>query len=214
VINRPIRSGISGRAFGSRLGALSALCVLALGPMTALAVPSDPAAAKVDAFDDALISAMKAGASAGVRGRDRQLTPAVESAFDLPTMTRFAVGAAWATMSEAQHADLVRAFERYTTASYAHNFDAYSGQKFVIQGVQTRGADKIVQAQLVSGHSEPTSLLYRVHQSPSGWKIIDVYYNGISQLTTRHEDFASSVNNGGAAALLSHLDSLTNKLLS
>jgi phospholipid transport system substrate-binding protein len=193
------------------LAAVMAAGALALSPPLA-AAPADPAAAKVDAFDAALLASMKAGAGAGVKGRDRELTPAVESAFDLATMARYAVGPAWNSMSEAQHAEIIKAFGRYTTANYAHNFDSFSGQKFVVGAVQDRGADKIVQAQLVSPHDAPVNLIYRLHQTPAGWKIIDVYYNGISQLTTRRADFAASVQ-VGPAALVGHLESLTSKLL-
>jgi phospholipid transport system substrate-binding protein len=56
-------------------------------------------------------------------------------------------------------------------------------------------------------------LIYRLHETPEGWKIIDVYYNNISQLTTRRADFAAPVASGGASGLLSHLDALTAKLL-
>ncbi len=195
------------------LHAVAAAVLIVQAPTPATAAPADPAAARVDAFDEALLAAMKAGASAGAKGRDRMLTPAVESAFDLPTMARYAVGTPWATMTPAQRADVVHAFERYTTANYAHNFDAFSGQKFVLQGVQTRGADKIVQIQLVSPHEEAHTLMYRVHETPAGWKILDVYYNGISQLTTRRADLATSAA-GGAPALVSHLDELTSRLLS
>jgi phospholipid transport system substrate-binding protein len=196
-----------------RSNGLVALVALAmtLSPMAIQAAPaSDPAVARVDAFDSALLAAMKM--SGGVKARDRELTPAVQGAFDLATMTRYAVGQGWTQMTEAQHADLVRAFERYTTANYAHNFDSYSGQKFVVQGVQTRGADKIVQAQIVSPHGSPVSLMYRMHETPAGWKIIDVIYNGISQLTTRRADFATAAS-GGAPSLLARLEDLTSKLL-
>jgi phospholipid transport system substrate-binding protein len=195
---------------GLALGALIALGLIATAP--AHAAPGDPAAARVEGFDEALISAMKAGAAAGPRGRGRTLAPAVESGFDLPTMTRFAVGPAWASMTEAQHTALIGAFTRYTVASYASNFDSYGGQKFQIQAVQTRGPDKIVPVQLTSPHGAPVTLIYRLHETPSGWKIIDIYFNGISQLTTRRADFAQPLNMGGAAGLISHLDALTQKL--
>jgi phospholipid transport system substrate-binding protein len=201
---------VSTRGAGPR-SAIGVVAALLLAWTGAAAAPADPAAARVEAFDDALLAAMKAGAAAGAKGRDRTLRPAVESAFDLSTMTRYAVGPAWATMTDGQHSDLVRAFERYTSANYAHNFDAYSGQKFVIQAVQTRGPDKIVQVQLVS--RDPTALMYRLHETPAGWKIIDVYYNGISQLTTRRADFAGPISSGGASGLLTHLNDLTAKLL-
>jgi len=198
------------RFAGVVVGALLAWASIASAP--AFAAPADPAAARVEAFDDALVGAMKAGATAGPRGRGRTVAPAVESGFDLPTMTRFAVGPAWASMTEAQHGALIGAFTRYTVASYASNFDSYGGQKFQIQAVQTRGPDKIVPVQLTSPHGAPVTLIYRLHGTPSGWKIIDIYFNGISQLTTRRADFAQPLNMGGAAGLISHLDALTQKL--
>ena len=53
---------------------------------------------------------MKAGKSLGADGRARKLTPAVERAFDLPTMTRFAVGSAWSSYSSSDQAALIKAF--------------------------------------------------------------------------------------------------------
>ena len=52
-----------------------------------------------------------------------------------------------------------------------------------------------------------------MRQTPEGWKIIDVYYGAISQLTTRRSDFAGPVASGGAKGSLAHLDTLTAKLV-
>lgn len=198
--------------------AVAAAFVVALsGAMTAapaFAAPADPAAARVDAFDSALIETMKGGAALGVKGRARKLAPAVSAAFDLPTMTRFAVGPKWAEMTPAQQGALTAAFTRLSVASYAHNFDSFSGERFDLDpNVQTRGADKIVQCKLTPPHDKPVALVYRMRQTAEGWKIIDVYYDGISQLTTRRSDFAEPVASGGADGLLKHLDALTEKLL-
>jgi phospholipid transport system substrate-binding protein len=186
----------------------------AMAPSQAVAAPADPAAARVDAFDHALIEMMKGGSALGARGRARRLAPAVEAAFDLSTMTRFAVGPKWAEMTPTQQAGLTAAFTRLSVASYAHNFDAYGGERFDLDPtVQTRGADKIVQCRLIPPHDKPVALLYRMRQTAQGWKIIDVYYDGVSQLTTRRADFAEPVASGGAPGLLAHLDALTEKLL-
>ncbi len=188
-----------------------ALTMLAGG---AGAAPADPAAARVDVFDHALIEAMKGGASLGVKGRAKKLTPAVESAFDLATMTRVAVGPKWSEMSAVQQSALVAGFTRLSVASYAHNFDSYGGERFDLDPVvQTRGVDKIVQCKLIVPKDKPVSLVYRMRQTPDGWKIVDVIYDGVSQLTTRRSDFAQPVAAGGAAGLLNHLDVLTEKLL-
>jgi phospholipid transport system substrate-binding protein len=193
------------------LGAALFAATVAIGPAS-LAAPTDPAAARVDTLHSGLIEMMKSGAA--VRERARRITPAVEAAFDLPTMTRFAVGAKWAQLTPAQQTALTAAFTRLTVANYAHNFDKFSGERFVIDpNVQTRGADKIVQSQLVPAHDKPVALIYRMRETPAGWKIIDVYYDGVSQLTTRRSDFAQPVASGGADGLLSHMNASTEKLL-
>ena len=79
--------------------------------------------------------------------------------------------------------------------------------------VQTRGVDKLVKTKL-TGSGSDVALAYRMRDNGSGWKIIDVYYNGaISQLTTQRSDFASTLSSGGAKALVAKLDAQTDKLL-
>jgi len=193
---------------------MAALALGAAAPQVQ-AAPADPAAAQIDSFDSALVDTMKAGRSLGVQGRYQRLAPVVSRAFDIPTMIRFAVGAPWATMTPAQQAQLTDAFARLTTASYAHNFSSYSGQSIVVDpNVATRGPDKVVQTRINSPGSAPVAISYRMRQSGGAWKIIDVYYNGsISQLTTRRSDFAGPLAQGGAPALLAHLNTLVDKQL-
>ena len=189
-----------------------ALALAAQAPI-ARAAAADPAAAKIEAFDASLIETMKAGPALGAKGRYRKLAPAVEEAFDLPVMTRFAVGPTWATMSEADRQALVKAFTRLSIASYAHNFDRFGGERFDVDPkVATRGPDKIVEAHLVAG-GRTVNLTYRMRQSAGGWKIVDVYYDAISQLTTRRSDFAAPLASGGAKGLLAHLAATSDKLL-
>lgn len=190
---------------------LSALLLFFAG---SAAAASDPAAARIEAFDSSLISIMKEGSSLGVMGRYRRFEPLVEDTFDLPLMTRFAVGPSWASMSDAEHQALIRAFTRLTAASYAHNFDRFDGERFeVLPDVQTRGADKIVQSRLTPRGKAPVALVYRMRQSGGGWKIVDVYYDAISQLTTRRSDFAGPLASGGEKGLASHIEAASAKLL-
>ena len=188
---------------------------LTLATAPARAAQADPAAARIEAFDKALIETMKAGPSLGAaQGRYRKLMPAVEDTFDLALMTRVAVGAPWATMSEADQKALIKGFTRLSVANYAHNFDSWSGDRFEIDpAVQTRGPDKIVQTHLIPGKGAPVSLSYRMRQSGGQWKAVDVLYGAISQLTTRRSDFAAPLAAGGAKGLLAHLDTLSDNLL-
>jgi phospholipid transport system substrate-binding protein len=198
-----------------RAGAWAVALMLVVGVAPRAFAEIDPAAAQVDGFDNVLLSVMKQADQLGVRGRARKLTPEIERAFNLPAMTRFAVGPAWSTMSDSDHAALIAAFTRYSAASYAHNFDGYSGEKFIVDpNVETRGPDKIVKSQLIPGHGAPVVIDYRMRNDGGAWKIIDVYFQGtISQLTTRRSDFAATATTGGASALVAHMDAQTEKLL-
>lgn len=191
--------------------AVVALVAVLAGPVRAAAAS---APASIEAFDHVVIETMKQGAALGPQGRYRKLAPAVQAAFDLPTMTRFAVGPGWSGMSEADHAALVKAFTRLSVASYAHNFDSYSGEKFDVDPAPvTRGADIIVQSHLHSSNGRTVALLYRMRQTAAGPKVVDVYFDGISQLTTRRSDFAAPLAAGGAKGLIAHLDQTSDKLL-
>ena len=194
------------------LGALLAATPVAI----AHAQASDPGAATVEAFDGALLDSMKQAKSLGVNGRFQKLEPAVGQAFDLPTMTRFAVGPGWATVAPADQTTLIKAFARLSVATYAHNFDGYSGERFTVDPkVETRGPDKLVHSHIISRHDKPVDLTYRMRQAADGrWKIIDVYYNGsVSELAARRSDFGSTMADGGAPALIKKINALADKLL-
>ena len=194
------------------LGVMLASLAVASGA-PARAASADPAAAQIDAFDNGLIETMKAGKSLGLSGRYKKLEPVVARAFDIPTMIAFAVGPTWAQIPAAQREALTGAFNRLTVASYAKNFDSFSGERFMVNPtVVTRGPDKLVQTQIIAPGQAPVAINYRMRQSGGSWKVIDVYYNGaISHLTTRRADFSAPLAHGGPAALITHLNALVDK---
>jgi phospholipid transport system substrate-binding protein len=197
--------------------ALATIVTLAVAtaPLAAAAQASDPAAQQIETFDAALLNVMKQAKSLGPEGRYQALEPAIERTFDLPTMTRFAVGpTTWQSLTSADQAALVQAFRRMTVATYAHNFNSYSGERFTLENVETRGPDKLVHTRLVSSGGAPVTLVYRVRQSGGTWKAIDVYYNGaISSLTGQRSEYASTLRSGGAAALIKTLNRRADDLL-
>ncbi len=195
-----------------KTAAAFALAVGVIAPAAARA--EEPAAQTVNRLDAALLASMKAGKSDSAEQRFRQLQPVVSRSFNLAAMIKVAVGPSWARMSAADQASLTAAFGRFTTASYAHNFDGYSGQKFVLGKVDTRLPDKLVHTALQSPGGSSVSLAYRLRQADGGWKIIDVFFNGtISSLAQQAADFSGTVNSGGAPALVRKLNAQSDQLL-
>ncbi len=208
------------RRFGEQREAASlaagwaAVAIALLLPARALLAATDPAAAQIAELDQALLESMKSGATVAAVERYRKLTPIIENVFDLRAMTAFAVGSAWAGFSAEQQQATVVAFERLTIASYAKNFRSFDGERFELDPeVVSRGSDKIVQTQLVPPQKAPVNLLYRMRGAAGSWKVIDVYYGAVSQLSIRRSDFAAPIAAGGAAGLIAHLNLLSEDLL-
>lgn len=190
------------------------LCALVLSANYAYAAGGDPAVIQVKALTSALLKSMRAGPSEPATKRYRELKPVIERVFALPFMTRLSVGPAWASFPPQQQSALIAAFSRYTIANYAHNFSNFSGQRFEIDdNAITRGDDKVVQSSLTSPGGTPTNLLYRMRQVDGTWRIVDVYFNGISQLSLQRVQFASAIASGGSPALVAYLDKVSDNLM-
>ena len=183
---------------------LAAVALMIAGSQPALAAP-DPAA-PIAAFDEALLGAMKTGKAASLAARTAKLLPVVKATHDLPAMAALVVGPAWATMGAGDRAALVEAFARHSALSYAANFASFSGERFAVDPkVVVRGGDRVVRT-TIAGKDGTTPLDYRMRDGGSGWKIVDIFAEGVSQIAVQRSEFASIVKAGGVAALAKKLN--------
>lgn len=189
-----------------------ALLVLVQGA-PARAQQSDPAAATIQTFYDALVASMKSGGTA--KSRYEKLKPAVDQAFDISGMTALAVGPTWSSIAPADQKALIEAFDRMTIANYARNFDSYSGEKFTVDPqVIERGSDKLVKTTLKPASGDAIPFNYRMRQVEGGWKIEDIYLNGnISQLAQKRSDFGATLQASGPEGLAKKINALADQTL-
>jgi phospholipid transport system substrate-binding protein len=186
------------------------LCLVPLAP--AQAAPADPAAARVERLCNGVLDAAKETKGAGLQARARKIQPVIEENFEIGIMAEFAIGPGWAKIPPAERSALVSALTRHTAARYAQEFDAYTGQRCVVDpAVQTRGPDKLVKSQIAEPH-DSSAVNYRLRQYNGAWKVIDVYYEGVSQLATERADFSGLLQSGGPTALVARLNELTSKM--
>ena len=190
-------------------------CMLLLMPVAdpAFAVVSDPAASQVQTLTASLLRSMQAGPAEPMTERYRRLEPVIDQVIGLRLMTRLAVGPDWTNFSPEQQNAVIAAFSRFTIATYAHNFRDFSGQKFEVDDVISRGVDKIVRTRIIPAHDTPVNLLYRMREVDGVWKVVDVYSDGISELALRRDDFAAAIAAGGAPVLIAHLNKVSDDLM-
>ncbi|MET0217351.1 MAG: ABC transporter substrate-binding protein [Burkholderiales bacterium] len=198
----------------SLFGAAAILTGFAL-PGHANAADADPAVAPIRAFYDALLAAMKQADQLGVRGRYDKLAPVIRATFDLPAMTRIAVGPDWTAIPPEQQTALLDSFARMTIATYANRFDGYSGESFEVDPeVLSRNTGRIVRTKLLRPKEEPVTLNYLMRNSGDTWKIVDIYLSGtISELATQRSEFGAILKSGGPAALIESLRQQIDKLM-
>src|SRR6266850_306329 len=105
-------------------------------------------------FYGTLLTTMKDGRTLGQSGRYARLGPVVDRVFDVPSMTRLAVGSSWATLPPAQQQRLTEAFRHYIAATYADRFDSYSGEQLQVTGERPYNADVIVETKIIDSKGE------------------------------------------------------------
>src|SRR6185312_38329 len=96
----------------------------------------------------------------GGKGRYDALLPATRQDFDLPYMTRMAVGPGWSKLSPEQKQRATDALARYITATYASNFARYSGERFEVNGQRTPPYGTIVESRLIQSNGERITMNY------------------------------------------------------
>jgi phospholipid transport system substrate-binding protein len=158
-------------------------------------------------FYATLLTTMKAGPRLGENGRYAALAPVVRQVFDVPFMTRLAVGPDWAGLRPGQQQQVTTAFGRYIAATYADRFDRYSGEALQVGGEQVFAGGYIVRTRIVKPTGDPVTISYLMRENAGTWQIADVYLDGtISQLATQRSEFHSILRREGVEGLIATLN--------
>jgi phospholipid transport system substrate-binding protein len=201
-----VRKPIVSKAPVRKAATLAAVLGLAMVSYPAHAAPAS-GGDTVQSLYDALLSTMKNGRTLGQSGRFKQLEPVIRRTFDIPSMARLSVGSSWATLTEAQRQQVTESLGRYISAIYADRFDSYTGQRLQVTGEQLAAAGVMVRSQIVKTNGELVTVNYMMHRNGNSWLISDIYLDGaISEVATRHSEFAAILKSQGIDGLIAALN--------
>jgi phospholipid transport system substrate-binding protein len=183
--------------------------VLAVVVMEVRPVPaaSPPAVDVVDNLHSSLLVVMKEGQKISFKERFDQLTPVIAISFDLPFIAKMAMGRHWDTLDPSQRTRFVETFRRLSIATYAANFDSYSGEHFKILSEKEldRGQFQI-RTRLIKSDGGEVSLDYILRPADKQWRIINVIANGVSDLALKRADYTQFLKTNSFDALLGKLN--------
>jgi phospholipid transport system substrate-binding protein len=201
-----VRNSVVSKTPAWKAPTLAAVLGLAMVPYPAHAAPGS-GGDTVQGLYDALLNTMKNGRILGHSGRFTQLDPVIRKTFDIPSMARLSVGSSWASLTEAQRQQVTVSFGRYISAIYADRFDSYAGQKLQVTGEQPAAAGVMVRSQIVKANGEVVKVDYVMRRNGDSWLISDIYLDGaISEVATRHSEFAAVLKSQGIDGLIAALN--------
>lgn len=176
------------------------MTVLALAaPMSARAQASP--VANIQAFAQALQTAMKSGKAVPFAQRAAALRQSIVKLFDLEAILKASVGVHYAAIPPTTRGALLEAFTGFTVASWVANFDAYDGERFeVLPETRKVGGDEIVQMRIVPRSGEATRLDYVMRNTDGAWRAVDILVDGsVSRVAIQRSDFRSILAKGDDA---------------
>jgi len=185
---------------------------LVAGLRPAAAADAGSAPAVIERFYEQLLAIMKEAKRLGFDGRYTRLASTIPQTFDLPLMTRIAIGPGWAQIPPDQQQRLDAAFSRYTISMYASRFDDFGGERFEVTPIAAPNPNGVlVNSRLVKTNGETVALNYLLKQEAGGaWKVIDVYLSGtVSELAARRSEFVSVLQRNGAEGLVQLIEQRT-----
>ncbi|MDX9860233.1 MAG: ABC transporter substrate-binding protein [Rhodospirillales bacterium] len=197
----------------SRILKLLLVALLAWAPVASLEANARPATV-VEDFHNQLLATMKRAETETAQQRFEALSQAVDKAFDLERMIRVASGSQWGSADSVQRATLLSAFRRLSIATYASQFDGYSGERFEMVGNRPGPQGTVlVQTRIVSEDTN-AGLTYVMKETDSRWLIADILLDdSVSQLAVRRSEYRRILADSGIDGLVNTLNRKADDLL-
>ena len=186
-------------------------CLIAFGTTAAARAQDTTATATVETLNAALLGVMREAESLGFAGRRDRLAPVIEEVFDLPLIARASTGRHWKKLDDTQQSRLVDAFSRLSIATYAVRFDGYDGEQFSVVSEKPAPREMVlVNSELVKSDGAVVALNYLLRETAAGWRIIDVYLDGVySQLAINRSEYAGLIGGRGIEGLIAAIEDKT-----
>jgi len=130
-------------------------------------------------------------------------------------MIQVASSPQWASADKAQQTRLFDAFRRLSIATYAAQFNGYSGEKFETVGERPGPQNTVlVETRIVESAGSTVGLTYVLKQDGGRWLIADVLLdNSVSQLAVRRSEYRRILKDSGISGLVDTLNKKADELL-
>lgn len=127
--------------------------------------------------------------------------------FNFTHMTRLAVGKYWRTATPEQRRILEAEFRNMLVRTYTKAFTTYRDQNVEIKPLKMAdGATEVtVKTVIVKPGGQPIPVDYDMEKAADGWKVYDLYIEGVSLVTNYRGTFSDQIQQAGIDGLIKTL---------
>jgi phospholipid transport system substrate-binding protein len=138
--------------------------------------------------------------------RHQRLERILQQSFDLPLLSKLALGRPYRELDARQKQTYQGLFEKYLVSTYGSKFDDYGGQTLEVTGSEKASeGDEIVHSRIIQPKGQPVKVDWRIRPENGKPQIIDVVVAGVSLVVTQRNEFTSLVQQKGIDGFLDTL---------
>lgn len=141
-----------------------------------------------------------------LKEREDKFRTLLRDDFAMKDIGRFVVGTYWRRMNPAQREEYLKLFSEWVLKTYSIRLGGYSGEQFKVLSTSPAGQrDVLVKTRIDKSGGNGFNASWRVRKIDGGYKIIDIYVEGVSMAITQRSEFESILQRQGIDGLIGML---------
>ncbi len=129
--------------------------------------------------------------------------------FDFDFIAKLVLGQAWKEASPEERKRFTMAFQNLLVRTYSNALLEYSGEQIKwLEAEKSADPNRVTQrAQVTLASGQVVPMYYRMHKTPTGWKVYDITIDAISLVMNYRGTFAGEIRKNGLLSLIQRLES-------
>lgn len=155
-------------------------------------------------LQSSLIQAMREGEQLGYDGRFKFLETVIDQSHDIELIIKTILGATyWSQLDKEQKSLIVNTFRQLSIATYAGRFNRHEGEQFeIIEQRALPHEQMLVRSQLTKSDGGKVNFDYVLHQIEGHWRIVNILFDGVSDLAVKRGEYRAILQRDGFQALI------------
>jgi len=158
-------------------------------------------------LQSSLLQVMREGEQLGYEGRFKFLETVIGQSHDIDLIIKTILGATyWSQLDKKQQSLIIDTFRHLSIATYAGRFTHYEGEQFEIIEQRALPHEQIlVRSQLTKSDGGTVNFDYVLHQTEGHWRIVNILFDGVSDLAIKRGEYRAILQRDGFQALIEML---------